>query len=149
MNIRNIIFMTLVAVGLSLCHPAPRHVHEPPDKSICRNHSVTGSNYVPAIHGYTRSTLRMRIERSQSGKISLSPQSSLPPYPSPDNSTKTTTNTTLPIQQPSSKIPFWIPTLESIITPIFRAVILILTLFNINITWRIHGQLTSPLLTQS
>lgn len=139
MNINVVIFMALVAVTCSSCHPPPRHVLELKLENGCGNHSVTGSDYIAAAHRYTHSIIRTRTKRSRSGKVSLSPESAPPPYIKPNNSTKTT-NTTLPIQQSSPKIPFWFPTLEAIVTPIFRAVLLILTLFNVNITWRIHGQ---------
>lgn len=138
MNIQAIIFVILVGVTCSSCHPPTRHVLEPYPESIHKNHSVTGSGYVAVLHLHTNSMLRTRIKRSQSGKISLSPESAPPPYIRPDNSTKT--NTTLPIQQPSRNTPSWISTLEYVITPIFRAVILLLTLLNVDITWRIHGQ---------
>ena len=139
MNIKVVIFMALVTVTSSSCHPTPRHVLEPQLENGCRNRSATTPNYIAAAHRYTHSILRTRTKRSRSGKLSLSPESAPPPYIKPNNSTKTT-NTTLPIQQSSSKIPFWFPTLEAIVTPIFRVVLLIITLFNVNITWRIHGQ---------
>lgn len=140
MNFQVIIFMTFIVVTCSSCHPPPRRVLKPQFESICGNHSVASPDYIAAAHQDTYPIIRTKTKRSRSGRVSLSPESAPPPYIKPNNSTKTITNTTLPIQQSSSKIPLWIPTFENIITPIFRAVILILTVFNINITWRIHGQ---------
>lgn len=140
MKIQVIIFTTLIVVTYSSCHPPPRRVLKLQLESICGNHSVAGSDYVAAAHRDSNAILHTRTKCSRSGKVSLSPVSAPPPYIKPENGTNTSTNTSVPIQQPSSKIPFWVPTFEEIITLIFRAVILILTVFNVNITWRIHGQ---------
>lgn len=139
MKIQATIFMILVAITSSSCHPPTRRILEPCIERLPRNHSVTGTEHVSVAHRAPHSILRTRMKSTRSGEVSLSPESTpLPYYTRADNSTKT--NTTLPIQQSSLKIPSWVPTLENIITPIFRTVILILTLFNVNITWRLHGQ---------
>ena len=141
MNIQILILTILVAINYASCHPPPHHALEPQLESIRKNQSVTGSKCVAVAHRDPQSILRTRMKRSRIGKISLSPQSPpppLPPYIGPDNSTET--NSTLPTQRPSPQMSSWIPTLEDIVTPIFRTLILVLTLFNVNITWRIHGQ---------
>ena len=66
--------------------------------------------------------------RSGYGEISLSPQIQ-PPTASSPNSSQITQST-----------PPWIPSSETIVTAVFRAFITVLTLFNVNITWRIHGK---------
>ena len=69
-----------------------------------------------------------RQRRSAHGEVSLSPQIESPTAPS--------TNST---QTPQNSSP-WIPSSEAIDTAVFRTFITILTLFNVNITWRIHGK---------
>ena len=142
MDIQTIIIMTLAAVSCCSCHPPTGNCLGLRPNSNDRNHSVPHTNCVALVRQDVHSILRMRIRNLRGGEVSLSPQSATPPYTKPDNSTKA--NATLPSQQASSKIPYWFPALKNIVTPIFRTVILILTLFNINITWRIHGQCPTP-----
>ena len=142
MNIQSIIFLVLIALSSTSCHPPTRHILEPVPESILSNSSITTSDYVPTAHQDTHSIICTRMKRSQIRKISVSPEPAPPPYIKPENSTKpdnSTTTTTM--QQPSPRITSWIPPLEDIVTPIFRAVLLVLTLFNVNISWRIHGRI--------
>ena len=137
MDIRTIVIMTLAAVSCCSCHPRTGNGLGLHHESNHGNHSAPQSHCVAVARQDFHSILRMRI-RNFRGEVSVSPQSATPPYAKPDNSTKT--NTTLPSQNPSSKIPYWFPAFENVVTPIFRTVILILTIFNVNITWRLHGQ---------
>lgn len=165
MDIRILIFTILAAATCSSCHLPTRYAPNVPDPSfenIRGNHSVTGFGCVAAAHRNTHSSFGTRMKRSRTGRVSLSSGSAPSPYITPDNSTKTNstktdgtktnntkkngteTNTTIPAQQTFPKIPSWIPTLENVITPIFRTILLLLTLFNIDMTWRIHGQWAVP-----
>ena len=101
-------------------------------------HSVTSGDCVAVVPQDTHLTHRTSVKRSRIGEVSFSPEPVSNPYTNPENST--TSNTTLPIQQQSLNGPSWMLRFEGIVTPVFRTVILLLTLFNINITWRIHGQ---------
>ena len=84
-----------------------------------------------------------RLKRSRKGEFSISPPSppSSPSAPSltpisraPKKTNHTSTSSAAPNLQS------WTPLLERILTAVFRAVITILTLFNVNFTWRIHGK---------
>ena len=138
MVILAIIFTILIALHLSSCHPPTRHLPRPVSESTRTNDSLTSPDCVTVAHQGTYPILHTRMKRSRSSEVSLSPQSAPPSYTKPDNGTET--NTTLSIEQHPQSTYSRIPFLENIITPIFRTVILLLTLFNVNITWRIHGQ---------
>ena len=138
MDIQTIIIVTLAALSCCSCHPPTGNGVGLRPESNHGNHSAPHSNRVAVARQDVHSILRMRIRNSRGGEVSLSPPSATPPYIKPDNNTKT--NATLPSQQPDPKVPYWFPALENIVTPIFRTVILILTIFNVNITWRLHGQ---------
>lgn len=143
MSIQVIIIVTLAAVSCCSCHPHTGTVTGLDPESIDGNHSVFKPNCITVAHREVHSVLRMRMGHLRGGEISLSPPPASPPDIKPDNSTKM--NTTLPSQQTSPETSLWTTRLENIVTPVFRAVILILALFNVNITWRIHGQwLTVP-----
>ena len=136
MKIPAIILMILVAVPCSSC--PTRHVVEPQLEKSSGNQNVTGSDCIAVVRQDTHFFLPKRIKRSRSGEVSFSPQSTLPPYTMPDNSTQT--NTTLPNPPLSLEIASWPPTIDKIVTHIFRTISLVLSLFNINITRRIHGK---------
>ena len=76
------------------------------------------------------------LKRARKDDLSISPGASLPSPPSygshKDNTTKNTTDI--------GSSPGWSPSIETIVTAIFRALLTVLTLFNVNITWRIHGK---------
>jgi hypothetical protein len=48
-----------------------------------------------------------------------------------------------------SQLPSGSSTSQSLITALFRAVITLLTLFNVNITWRLHGKSRDPPASQT
>ena len=139
MSIQAILFVALAAVSCCSGHPPTPNSLKPQLEKASGNHSVIASDCVAVVARQDiHSILRMRMRHLRSGGVSLSPPSAPPPYVKPDNNTKT--NATLHNSHPSPKIYSWIPAFQDVVTPIFRAVILILTLFNINITWRIHGE---------
>ena len=74
-----------------------------------------------------------QLKRSLPNEISSTPQILSSPNISTLNKTQ--------VLGQSSTVS-WPPTVETIITPIFRAVITILSLLNVNFTWRIHGATT-------
>ena len=127
----------LVAVGCTSYHIPDCKIVETEHERNNVNHSIISGNSVAIVHRDTHSTFRTHMERSRIGRVSFSSEPAPGPYTKIENST--TSNTTLPIQQTSLNGPSWMLRLEGIITPIFRTVILLLTLLNINITWRIHG----------
>ena len=138
MNVQVIFFIVLVTASCSSCHPPTRDALRPDSETVNGNHSVSGSNCVTVAYPNTDMIPHTRMKRARSGRMSLSPDPASPPSNKPDNTTGN--NSTLPILQGSLRLPRWVPSLENVITPIFRTIILILTLFNVNITWRIHGQ---------
>ena len=76
------------------------------------------------------------LKRARKDDYSISPGSSLPSPPSYGPRSNNNTNDTADI----AKLPWPSPSIEIIVTAIFRALLTILTLFNVNITWRIHGK---------
>lgn len=80
------------------------------------------------------------LRRARKDDVSISPGSLLPSPPSYGPRSDNTTNNTAD----SANLPWSSPSIETIITAIFRACLTILTLFNVNITWRIHGKSSHP-----
>ncbi|KAL2049895.1 hypothetical protein ABVK25_009879 [Lepraria finkii] len=74
-------------------------------------------------------------ERSHHGEVSVSPnlggQSSSQPNTNVLNTTASSNGT-----KASPNLPSWVPTLEDVVTAVFRVAVL---LFNIDMTWRIHA----------
>ncbi len=79
-------------------------------------------------------------KRARKDNVSISPGALLPSPPSYGPRMDNTTNHTTDI----ANLPWSSPSIETIVTAIFRALITILTLFNVNITWRIHGKSSYP-----
>ena len=73
------------------------------------------------------------LKRAHEDDLAISPGSSLPSPPSYGPRSDNATENTADIPWPS-------PSTETIVTAIFRVLLTILTLFNVNITWRIHGK---------
>ena len=80
------------------------------------------------------------LKRTRKDDVSISPGSSLPSPPSYGPRSNNNTNDTADI----ANLPWPSPSIEIIVTAIFRALLTILTLFNVNITWRIHGKSSYP-----
>ena len=76
------------------------------------------------------------LKRARKDDLSISPGASLPSPPSYSSPSENTTNNTTDI----ASLPGWSPSIDTIVTAIFRAILTVLTLFNVNITWRIHGK---------
>ena len=80
------------------------------------------------------------LKRAPKDDLSISPGALLPSPPSYGPRSDNTTNNTADV----ASLPGWSPSIESIVTAIFRALLTILTLFNVSITWRIHGKSSYP-----
>ena len=80
------------------------------------------------------------LERARKDDVSISPGALLPSPPSYGTRSNNTNNDTTDI----ANLPWSSPSTETIVTAIFRALLTILTLFNVNITWRIHGKSSYP-----
>ena len=79
--------------------------------------------------------LESRYKRSHpNGEVSVSPGDSLQQPRSSD------TNSSRYHQDDAQSVQWWPPSLETVLTAIFRAIVTILSLLNVNFTWRIHGQ---------
>ena len=83
------------------------------------------------------------LKRARKDDYSISPGSSLPAPPSYGPRNDNTTNNTADIAN-LPYLPWSSPSTETIVTAIYRALLTILTLFNVNITWRIHGKFSYP-----
>lgn len=81
-----------------------------------------------------------RKQRARPHKISLSPPTLAGPSTSTTRNVTKRNDSTSSAPQAIPPPPAWVLTLEDIVTVIFRIVITILTLFNVNITWRIRGE---------
>ena len=138
MKFQAFVLLILVAVGCVSYHIPGCKIVETQHERKNMNRSITSGDCVAVTPRDTHLTHRTRMERSRIDRVSFSSEPAPGPYTKPENSS--TSNTTLPIQGPSLNGPSWMLRLEGIMTPVFRTVILILTLFNINITRRIHGQ---------
>ena len=108
---------------------------------ISTQSSTTSIYCVPLPHRHTSATILPRTRRPRPDDISLSPPPLTGPSPSttPKNGTKDHNSSSYPLDMLPPP-PAWVLTMEDIITAIFRVVMTILTLFNVNITWRIHGE---------
>ena len=80
------------------------------------------------------------LKRAHKDDLAISPGSSLLSPPSYGSRSDNITNNTADIPN----LPWSSPSIETIVTAIFRALLTILTLFNVNITWRIHGKSSYP-----
>lgn len=76
------------------------------------------------------------IRRSTHNEVSLSPNTGT--SPPPPNVTQE------PTEQQSGDAPSWVPTLGNIITGTFRIIITVLTIFNVTVTRRVHGEHDNP-----
>ena len=76
------------------------------------------------------------LKRARKDDLSISPGASLPFPPSYGSPSDNTTNDTTGI----ASLPGRSPSIETVATAIYRAVLTVLTLFNVNFTWRIHGK---------
>ena len=81
-------------------------------------------------------------KRSYQGELSKSPGDF---FQQPASSV---TNSTQSNDSGSQAVSWWPPSTETILTAIFRAIMAVLSLLNINVTWRIHGEYISPFLDE-
>ena len=96
--------------------------------------------HVPVRCWPARATIQPRMHGARPDEVSLSPPA-LPNSPaSALNITKKHNNSTSSFPQILPQTPTWVLTLEDLVTAIYRIVSIVLTLFNINITWRFHGK---------
>lgn len=103
------------------------------------DHPTLNTYCVPIPRRHTSAPILPRMRRPRPDAISLSP----PPLSNPSTSTTNVSKDTNASSNPLHALPpppAWVLTLEDLITAIFRVVMTILTLFNVNITWRIRGE---------
>ncbi|KAM0806116.1 hypothetical protein BDR22DRAFT_883853 [Usnea florida] len=94
---------------------------------------------VPIHRWPARVTIQPRMHRARPDELSLSPPA-LPNFPaSTSNNTSKDNSSTNPSPQGLSPPLTWVLTLEDLITAMYRIVSILLTVFNINITWRFHA----------
>ena len=105
--------------------------------------------YVPVRRWPTRVTIQPRMHRARPDELSLSPPA-LPNSPSSGlNNTSNHNKSTSPSPQIIPQPPTWTLTVEDLVTAVYRIVNILLTLFNINITWRFHGKCHSSWRTRT
>ena len=113
------------------------------ESRLPKTSSDTCTYHIPTHHRLTLTTILPRTQRPKPNEVSLSPPTlPVPAKPGSHNITKNNSSTSsTPQEMPSP--PAWVLTVEDLITAIFRIVLTILTLFNVNITWRIRGEYQS------
>ena len=106
-------------------------------QSQTSTHNPTTSTYcVPVPRRHNSAKILPRMRRPDPNEMSLSPPSLTGPSTNVTKDTSPSSNPLQALPPPSN----WVLTLEDLITAVFRIVITILTLFNVNITWRIRGE---------
>ena len=85
----------------------------------------------------TKAELRQN-KRSHLDEVSVSPFN--PSTTSQQTSSTPNSNRTRDTSQQASQS--WPPTTETVLTALFRAIVTVLSLLNVNFTWRIHGKET-------
>ena len=104
-----------------------------PDPTISTCHN-------PTRRWPTRAMVQARMHGARPDEVSLSPPT-LPNSPaSALNNTSKHNNSTSPSPHILPHPPTWALTVEDLVTAVYRIVSIVLTLFNINITWRFHGK---------
>ena len=140
MNVRQLIIFALIAPSSILGASPPTNGL----KSTMSRPAGTISGYCtpcPTIGDCPAFFEKYRvIKRARKDDVSISPGALLPSPPSYDPRSNNTTNDTTDIED----LPWSSASTETIVTAIFRALLTILTLFNVNITWRIHGKSFIP-----
>lgn len=122
----------LAAVQYASIHVSASVARKYTPNGIAADQNMDKLPCVSASGRCTYTNYQARIWRSRHGDVSMSPEIGMPSLPS-KKSTQTST-----LQAPRG-LPSWVPTLETVITSIFRTVITVLSLFNVNITWKLHG----------
>ena len=108
--------------------------------STTKTDSKASTYHIPIRSWPARVTIQPRMHGARPGELSLSPPT-LPNFPpSALSNTSKDNNSTSLSQQTFSQPVTWVLTLEDLITAIYRILSIVLTLFNINITWRFHGK---------
>lgn len=93
---------------------------------------------VPLQH--TSATILRRKQRPTPKEISLSPPALNAPSSSITENPTRANNATSSTPHALPPLPPWFLTVEDVVTAIFRIIITALTLFNVNVTWRIRGE---------
>ena len=99
----------------------------------------TCTYYVPTRPRLTFTTIFPRTQRPRPDELPLSPPALPAPAKSSSNNVTKDNSSTSSTPQEMPSPPAWVLTAEDLITAVFRVVITVLTLFNVNITWRIRG----------
>ena len=107
---------------------------------IAEKQSTNSIYCVSVPRRHTSATMLPRMQRPRPDDVSLSVPALSGPSTSTTNNITKDNNSTSHTLQVLPTPPAWVLTLEDLITAIFRVVITILTLFNVNITWRIRGE---------
>ena len=117
---------------ISLCFPLNFHLKENNVRVLTRERSDDWNT----IHRPNRySDLSHHEKRSERSELSISPSTASPVLPSVNS----TQESNPPESAMERSIPPWVSSSETIVTAIFRTVMMILTLMNVNVSWKIHG----------
>lgn len=134
--------LTALLAATAFSHPTTQ-------SRISKTEPTTSVYCVPIVpRRYISATILPRMQGPRPDEVSLSPPALNGPGPSTSNNiTKTNISTSRSLHTLPSP-PTWVVTVEDLITAIFRIVMTVLALFNVNITWRIrgecHGSLVCP-----
>lgn len=125
-------FLLLLVIAPSLSHHIPTTLtHIDLAQSTHANQQSFEPEILQALMPQ-RKKIRFPPQRRSAahGEVSLSPQPETTSTPS-SNSTQTS--------QDRQNSPTRLPTTEAILTATFRIIMTIMTFFNVNFTWQIHG----------
>lgn len=129
--------LPLLAVSLAATASSPPTLQS---RVIKCSEPTASTECVPAPRRHTSVAIVRRMQRPRPDELPLPPPASANAGASAssniaqDNSSTSFTPQTIPSP------PAWVLTLEDLVTAICRIFITILTLFNVNITWRIRGE---------
>lgn len=108
---------------------------------IAKPSSITSTYCIPVPRRHAFATIVPRVQRARPHEVSLSPPALANSGASASSNVTKSNTSTSSARDARPPLPAWVLTLDDILTAIFRILITILTLFNVNITWRIRGEL--------
>ena len=139
MHLLSLYTTLLIAMSCTCSRSLYMSTFQPQTKCIIEKEPTTSTSCVPIQQRRAFATILPRIQRLKPDEVSLSPPTLPPNQATTHNHTKHNDSTS-PNSHTIPPPPAWVLTLEDLITAIFRIVITTLTLFNVNITWRIRGE---------
>ena len=133
-TMRYIMFPLLVILlgNTSLCIPIGIHLRENNIRILARER-INARNSICQSSGHC--VLSRSDQKSGRSEVSISPNLESPSPPS-INSTQLSNKPESAVERGLTP---WIPTTETVLTAVFRAAMMALTMINVNVSWKLHG----------